>query len=74
MRDIKSPKAAGVYKLSARFLKDGANILGKPVSALYNQSFSRGVFLSACKVGKLKPIFKKGKNTNQTTDQFLYSL
>ena len=69
MRDIKSPKAAGVYKLSARFLKDGANILGKPVSALYNQSISRGVFLSACKVGKLKPLFKKGKKTDPSNNR-----
>ena len=64
MQDIKSSKAAGIDKLSGRFLKDGADILAKPVSALCNLSISRGVFPSACKVAKLKPIFKKGKKTD----------
>ena len=61
MQDIKSSKAAGIDKLSGKFLKDGADILAKPVSTLCNLLISRGVFPSACKVAKLKPIFKKGK-------------
>ena len=61
MTNIESSKAAGVDKLSSRFLKDGANILAKPISALCNLSVSQGVFPSAFKVAKLKPIFKKAK-------------
>ena len=61
MQDIKSSKAVGIDKFSGKFLKDGADILAKPVSALCNLSISWGVFPSACKVAKLKPIFKKGK-------------
>ena len=38
MQDIKSSEAAGIDKLSGRFLKDGADILAKPVSALCNLS------------------------------------
>ena len=64
MQDIKSSKAAGIDKLSGRFLKDGADILAKPVSSLCNLSIARGVFPSACKVAKLKPLFKKGKKTD----------
>ena len=64
MQDIKSSKAAGIDKLSGTFLKDGADILAKPVSPLCNLSISWGVFPSACKVVKLKPIFKKGKKTD----------
>ena len=64
MQDIKSSKTAGVDKLSGMFLKDGTDILAKPVSALCNLSISQGVFPSACKVAKLKPIFKKGKKTD----------
>ena len=60
MLDIKSSKAAGIGKL-LRFSKDGAGILVKPVSALCNLSISRGVFPTACKVLKLKPIFINGK-------------
>ena len=64
MTNIESSKAARVDKLSGRFLKDGANILAKPISALCNPSISQGVFSSACKVAKLKSIFKKGKKTD----------
>ena len=63
MQDIKSSKAAGVDKLSGKFLKDRADILVKSASALCNLSISQGVFPSACKVAKLKPIFEKGKKT-----------
>ena len=61
MQDIKSSKAAGIDKLSGKFLKDDTDILAKPVSAL---CISRGDFPSAYKVAKLKPIFKKGKKTD----------
>ena len=64
MTNIEIFKAARVDKLSDRFLEDGANILVKPISTLYNLSISRGVFPNACKVAKLKPIFKKGKKTD----------
>ena len=64
MQDIKSSKATGVNKHLGRFLKDGADILAKPVSALCSLSVSRRVFPSARKVAKLKPIFKKGKKTD----------
>ena len=47
-----------------RFLKDGADIVAKPVSALCNLSATRRIFPSACKVAKLKPIFQKGKKTD----------
>ena len=64
MTNIESSKATGVDKLSGRFLKDGANILAKLISALYNLSISQGVFPSVFKVAKLKPIFKKEKKTD----------
>ena len=62
--NIEISKAAGVDKLSGRFLRDGANILAKPISTLCNLSISQGVFPNACKLAKLKPIFKKGEKTD----------
>ena len=46
MQDIKSSKAAGEDKILGRFLKDGADIPEKSVSALCNLSISGGVFQS----------------------------
>ena len=64
MTNIESSEAAGVDKLSGRFLKDGTNILAKPISTLCNLSISQGFFPNACKFAKLKPFLKKGKKTD----------
>ena len=42
-------------------LKDGANVLQKPISTVCNLSVLQGVVPDGCKVVKLKFIFKKGK-------------
>ena len=63
MENIEVSKASGIDKLPGRFLKDGAKILSKPISEICNLSISHGIFPNACKVAKLKPIFKKGKKS-----------
>ena len=64
MQNIDISKAAGIDNLSAKFLKDRAEILAKPLSEVCNLLITSRTFLNACKVGKLKPIFKKGKKTD----------
>ena len=63
MQDIESSKDAGSDNLLGSILRDGAGILAKPVFALSNLSISHGVFPNACKIEKLKPIFKNGEKT-----------
>ena len=58
MRDIDTSKAAGIDRLPGRFLKDGANVLAKPVTDICNLSISLNKFPSAFKLAKVKPIFK----------------
>ena len=60
MEEIEISKAASIDKLSGGFPKDSAEILSKPISEICNLSISHGIFANACKVAKLKPIFKKG--------------
>ena len=57
-------KAAGIDKISGRFLKDGSNILAKPIAKMCNISISSGLFPSDYKFAKLKPIYKKESRTN----------
>ena len=57
---INISKAAGIDKISGRFLKDGANILAK----ICNIFISSGLFSSDSKIAKLKPLYKKGSKTN----------
>ena len=65
MINIESSKEAGVDKLSGRLLNDDANILAKPIFEHCNLSISQGVFPNACKVAKLRSIFKKKKTDPQ---------
>ena len=43
MEKIEISKAAGIDTLSGRFLKDGAEILSKPISEICNLSISHGI-------------------------------
>ena len=61
IKNIEISKASSIDKLPERFLKDGAKILSKPINEICNLSISHGIFPNACKVAKLKPIFRKGK-------------
>ena len=56
-------KAAGIDDLSEKILKDGANILAKPISELCNLSIKFSLFPTDCQIAKLKPLFKKGSTT-----------
>ena len=66
--------AADIDRLSGRFVRDGAEVLSRSLSEICNLSIARGVLPDACKVTKLKPIYKKKKKrqTLLTTDLFLY--
>ena len=63
LKDINVDKAAGIDNLSGKFLKDGANILAKPISELCNLSIKYSVFPKDCQIAKLKPLYKKGSTT-----------
>ena len=52
------------WVVSGRFLKDGANLLAKPITKICNISILSGLFPSDCKIAKLKPLHKKGLKTN----------
>ena len=64
LRSTNICKAAGIDDLSGRFLKDGSQVLSKPISELCNLSIKLGSFPNSCKIAKLKPLFKKGSKTN----------
>ena len=58
-------KAAGIDQISGKVLKDGARVLAKPISELCNLFMALGSFPDACKIAKVKPLFKKGSKTDQ---------
>ena len=60
LKNFEVTKPAGIDQISGKFLKDGAGILAKPISELCNLSMTLGSFPDACKIAKVKPLFKKG--------------
>ena len=60
LKDINISKASGIDNLTGRFLKDGAEILCKPISQICNLSVHLAIYPKSFKVAKLKPLFKKG--------------
>ena len=63
LKDMNVDKAARIDNLSGKFLKDGANILAKPISEIRNLSIKYSVFRKDCQIAKLKPLYKKGSTT-----------
>ena len=63
MQNIDISKAADIDSLSGKFLKHGAEILGKPITEICNLSIVSITFLNTCKVVRLMPIFKKVRKT-----------
>ena len=51
--------AAGIDNLSDKFLKDGTQVLARPISQLCNLSSKLNSFPRSCKISKVKPLFKK---------------
>ena len=64
VKNIEASKDAGIGKLPGRFLRDGADVLAKPVCQLCNLPVRLNTFLEDCKIAKLKPPFKQGSKTN----------
>ena len=51
-------------QITAKFLRDGTEILALPVKNIINFSIKLSTFPEECKIAKLKPIFKKGAKTD----------
>ena len=64
LKNVEVTKAAGLDQISGTFLIDGARILAKPISELCNLSMASGSFPDACKIAKVKSLFKKGSKTD----------
>ena len=60
IKGISPHKAAGIDKISARFLHIAAPILAPSIARLINMSFSTGTFPTHWKTANVTPLFKQG--------------
>ena len=67
LKNFDEAKCSGIDEISGIFLKDGAKLLITPITELCNLSISSVTFPDACKIAKLKPLFKKGTRTDPKT-------
>ena len=73
-KDLDENKALGLDNLSGKFLKDGTTLIAKPISQICNLFTKYSIFPSACKIVKLKPLFKKGSKTAPKNYRPIYLL
>ena len=52
-------KSTGLDNLPSRFLKDGAEILARPIVFIINKSIETGIVPDELKVAKVTPLYKK---------------
>ena len=61
---LKTNKAVGLDKISARLLKDAVDVITPSLTALFNLSLQTRTFPSIWKTAKVIPLFKKGDKLN----------
>ena len=61
--NLKINKASGPDLISPRLLKEGAIVLARPFSVIFNRSLQQGYFPSAWKTANVLPIHKKDEKS-----------
>ena len=64
LKAIKSNKSTGFVDIPAHLLKDGAEVLAKPLTVLMNRSIAEGAVPSEWKHAMVTPIHKSGARTD----------
>ena len=57
---LNKSKAAGLDKISARLIRECADLICIPIRDIFNQSISQGIFPDDWKCAKVTPLFKQG--------------
>lgn len=64
IKNLNSNSAAGIDKISVKFIKRYKNQLSETIAKLINNVFETGIFPSCFKAALVTPIFKKGSKFN----------
>ena len=64
LRGLNATKSTGLDNIPARFLKDGASILKTPITHIVNLSITTSTVPKEFKIAKVKPLYKKSKQTD----------
>ncbi|CAB4023166.1 Hypothetical predicted protein [Paramuricea clavata] len=64
LKSLKTNKAIGLDNISARLLKDSADVITTSLTKLYNRSLATSVFSAVWKCGKVTALCKSGDRCN----------
>ena len=64
IKKLKCSKSAGYDKVSVKLVKDAAEILGKPLAAIFNSPFEMGISPDIWKIARVTSIFKSGSKND----------
>ena len=64
LRCLNISKAPGMDEIPSKFLKDGAEVLTKPICDIINLSIKLCTFQGKCKIARLIRLFEKGLKTD----------
>ena len=64
LKELKPWKATGIDGIPSRLLKDGADALASPLSAIFNLSIQQNVIPAEWKKAKVTPLHKSGAKDN----------
>lgn len=65
LKNLKTNKACGLDKISARLLKDAAEVISHSLTLLINKSFEEGCFPATWKSAKVTALFKGGDQSSK---------
>ena len=60
LNELNKSKTTGLDKISARLIRECADLICIPISDIFNQSISLGIFLDDWKCARVTPLFKQG--------------
>ena len=63
LHNLKINKACGPDIISPRLLKEGAMVLARPFSVIFNRSLQQGYFPSDLKIANVSPTYKKDEKS-----------
>ena len=60
LNKLNKSKATGLDKISAKFIRECADLICIPICDIFNQSISLGIFPDDWKCARVTPLFKQG--------------
>ena len=67
IKNMKSKSSTGYDNISNKLIKSAKDVLIKPLTLLMNQFIHTGEFPKQLKIAKVKPLYKKSKQSSSTS-------